>query len=284
MAAYSPVEEWRKSAFKAFFDIGEYWKQRRRVLAEPDLIFADPHEALKIKPLAFAVRGLVLLAAVFALMNWLASTFLALPPTADERLIANSKMLEEKIKSKQDLSIQEYLEASRTPASKNLDRIKKIQAFAETIRALLIPIALTMTAYLFKRFLNKYADLAPEVGDADRAYLYWITSKLFFPNLVAAVAFESTTLRSRFMDAELAQFSTLWILVVCGLWGLIALRLSAPALAKILAITHTLGSQKALRAVANRLVAATALTNIALQVLFTGVLVGYSLLLGRGDA
>lgn len=276
MATYSPVDEWRKSAFKAFFDIGEYWSQRRRLLSEPELIFADPHQALKIKPLAFAVRGLVLLAAMFVFISWLASNFLALPPTAEERLIARSKFLEEKINSKQGLSTEEYFDASRTPSSKDLEKLKKVQSTAETIRALLIPIGLMMTAYLFKRFLSKYADDAPEVGDADKAYLYWITSKLFFPNLLAAVAMESTSFRTRFMDADLAQVTTFWIVVICGLWATITLRLAAPVLAKLLGMTDTLGGQKALRVVANRLVASVALTNIALQVLFTGVLVCYS--------
>ncbi len=271
--------ELQRSMFGGFLNVIEYWKQRRLVLSEPALIFDDPESRLAIKPLAFGIRGLVLLTILFAITNWCIETFIGLPPTLLDRKIAASKALEQKIAGKEQLELQELMEAMRTAPSKNLIQEKKVSALGGTLQPFVIPIGLTLTAYLFARRLRKFQDQAPKVKHSDRAYLYWITSRLFFPNIILATSLQTIPIVERFMpldSAESLELLQLPLLAICGIWGLVVLRRAAPELALLLGLTGPLGTKKALVTTANALVMVATAINIALLLVMSGILAGYA--------
>ncbi len=281
MAHDSIFEEWKKSALGGFFNIVEYWRQRRALLREPNLIFDDSESRLKITPLAFALRGLLLFAVVFAVLIWAFETFSDLPPTPLDRMISKSKALEQKITNKQ-LQLGDLLDAVGTTPSHELIRIKKIQALSQTLQTLILPIGLTLTAYLFRRRLSKYAEQAPRVEQADRAYLYWVTARLFWPNIVVVVGIQALQFAARFelfAKDYLVEVLAIWLLAICGIWGLIVLRRAAPELTRILQLGELLGASHALRRTANALVISAVLTNIAILLLHSGIVSAYAMYL-----
>lgn len=284
MAHDSIFAEWKKSALGGFLNIVEYWKQRRAILIEPDLIFHDPESRLKIAPLGLAVRGLLMFAVIFALVSWAFETFSDLPPTPLDRMISKSKALEQKIASKQ-AEIKGFLDSAMMRPSQELVHTKKIQALSQTLDTLVLPIGLMLTAYLFRRRLSKYVEQAPRVKNADHAYLYWLTARLFWPNIVIVVGLQALHFAARFelfAEDDLVEALSIWLLAICGIWTLIVLRRAAPELARILQLSELLGAPHALRRTANNLVISAALTNIAVFVLSSSIVWVYATYLVRG--
>jgi hypothetical protein len=282
MAHESIFAEWKKSAFGSFLNISEYWKQRALILRQPSLLFEDPALQLTIRPLAFALRGLLLLTVVFSLATWALKTFAELPPTPLDRAIAESKNFEQQIARKQ-ADLKDLVTAANMAQSGELIELKKIQDLSETLRVLLLPIAFTLTAYLFRRRFVKYARTAAKVNDADRAYLYWVTARLFWPNIVFVVGTQVLELAARFNAGEsyLPLVLGIWLLWICGIWSLFVLRRAAPVLSRILELDKVLGAQKALSQTANNLVISAVLTNVATFIVMSAILHGYSALVVR---
>lgn len=278
MSQGSIFEEWKKSAFGSFFNILEYWRQRTNILREPKLIFEDPESRLNITPLAFAVRGLLLLTAMFVVLAWSFKTFSKLPPTPLERMISQSQALEQKIANKQ-LNIEDLVGAVGTRPSRELTQLKKINELSQTLRPFLLPFGLTLTAYLFRRRLTRYVEQAPRVKLADRAYLYWVTARLFWPNITLVVGFQGLQFAVRFENFQedyIVGALSFWLLAICGLWGLIVLRHAAPELSRILQLDEVLGVSHGVRHTANNLVISAVLTNIGIIILQTVVIFGYA--------
>lgn len=283
MAQDSIFAEWKKSALGGFLNIVEYWKQRRAILTEPDLVFDDPEARLKIAPLAFAVRGLLMLAVVFALVSWALETFSDLPSTPLDQMISKSRTFEQKMANKQ-MEIGDLLDAARMRPSQELIQVKKIQALSQTLQTLVLPIGLTLTAYLFRRRFSKYAGRAPRFKKADHAYLYWATARLFWPNIATVVGLQALQFAARFeLFAEdyVVEVLSIWLTVICGIWTLIVLRRAAPELARILQLSEVLGAPHASRRTANSLVISAVLTNIAIFVLYSSIVWAYAMYLAR---
>jgi hypothetical protein len=284
MADESVFSQWKSKALGEFLDINEYWKQRRQVLAQPELIFDDPDSTLKIAPLAFAIRGLLLLSVAFALATWCFETFFELPPEPIDQLISESKRLEQEI-SNRTFDVNDLIKAQGLESSKDLLRLKKIQKLELTFSTLVVPISLTLTAYLFARFLSEFGDRAVRVKRADRAYLYWVTARLFYPNIILVAGVQSLTFGQRFVSldwVETLNLLSIWLKVICCIWGLIVLRRAAPELARLLGLPEVFDAAKSLRITANRLVASTVITNACVLTLLSVSVKIYAIFLGLG--
>lgn len=100
----SVYAEAKQEAFRSFLDLRSFWRQRRRILARPELCVSDP-SSLPLKPIPFAFQGLFIPQMIVAALVWSAPTVLHRPlvPVVDlERLGAMWSSEEDSLSAQRD--------------------------------------------------------------------------------------------------------------------------------------------------------------------------------------
>ncbi len=134
----------------------------------------------------------------------------------------------------------------------------------------IVPVSLVATALMFRLFLSTYRADYPKARRADRAYLYFVAARLFFPNAIGLTGIYVIEFASRFTrwhETDVSALSGL-LVIVCGIWGLAALMDSGAALRKILGFDTGVAAAKK-NLVRNRLLLASIVTGVTTSALLS---------------
>lgn len=92
----SPAREYRKKLLGGFFDLRDFWRLRKRIIADP-LILRSRDVAQDLTPFVFASQSVFLPFMFIGGLIAAMAAFVAMPPTFAERQIANQQKLVELI-------------------------------------------------------------------------------------------------------------------------------------------------------------------------------------------
>lgn len=252
----SPLDEYKSEIVGRWHKLRDYWRDRLRILAQPQLALAVPRR-LHNKPLAFATQSLVILPLIIGVFAPITDFLFDLPPTPPERELRKHERAldwtEKALATKAEwppvpddipsalglqlVSLQLY---QRTPAAdpvlvrlredlrKTIVVHRAVARTSQAVDSLQIPViglAFIVNSYLFRYLLRQ---MRPEAGYRGRAHvfhLYYVSARLFWPTFFLAAGTAFFAFVDRFTgNSPIGE--PLLIYAVAGVWALLLLRRS----------------------------------------------------------
>ncbi|HET9283609.1 MAG TPA: hypothetical protein VFR24_16755 [Candidatus Angelobacter sp.] len=286
----SPFKEWVKGLLEPFLDMRTFWRQRRLILAKPELVVASDGQ-LKYTPLKFALHMIIIPAILIGGIDYVYDHFANIPPLAIEVQLSAIAKAQDRLQVAAEQNVQLRLDGLALPFdvldavnSQNtlsgklavlihrkqlLQRIQEYQTIVGAVGRQIFPITLLTTVFFFSHWVKKYNSEYPLAVYSDRVYLYYVTARLFFPNVIAVLAIHALGLLARYLqwDEMALPIASVWLTFICGIWGLILLKRAAPEVRRILGFNR--GSlQLRKNFIENRLAGSGLLTNFVIIILF----------------
>lgn len=250
--------------------IRRFLRERRAILANPELTVEDPDRLIGDSSLAFAIKAILIPTIFVTVLGWFLVAFAGLPAEVDEdaaaakTLRAHRDSLSGYITALErdsarlagdatpaiatvrtgitaDLALARAARDSLTPLITQREESASSAALAPADWAMdhvLMPLLIILPAVFFRRFLAKRAAEYPRVTIADRAYVFYVAARTFIPTALIIVGDFAVGAVQRYgmVSPDGAEIGSAVVNLVGGIWQLAELARSVRPLSTALAI------------------------------------------------
>lgn len=267
-----------------WFGLRGFLRERRALLANPQLAVEDPDSLIKDSSLAFALKAMLIPTVAAGMLGWVLVVFAGLPAEMDEdaamakslrahrdslsgyvaALQRDSALLigsADEITDRTFAAITNELVAARQERARLEPRIVEhedladVAAFAPlewALDNLLIPFLIIMPALFFRGTLTKTNSQYARVAVADRAYVYIVMGRTFVPTSLVVIGDFVVGVIKRY-GAVTADTGDMWlsgVWLIGGAWQIVEIGRSVGPLSTALALPRDATRQALIRAVA----------------------------------